>query len=767
MPIDEVNEEDFDDDIDDEKRSLTVDTTMDTIAPLTTKPGRLFRNLPELSPYEADTLQTTSRSPSDDTMIVMGSDIELQSPKTDPSLRSPSRSGSPEPPSPSCNTAEPKVIVEDDESLAVAAMICERDGNQSNVEEKIVNKLENESDEVSELSELKNYHPVVSPNDLENVNGNAQDDDTVDTVDFDWNSRSKHCNNMSINGILLEYPMMKHLEEDVEDEQDEEISISNLSTIQVAIEGVAMEESVQTQEDGYDEYMEQRPRRKFTETEEELSRSDSISILQSDLILPQDAGDSVGPAIPAIPTMPMMQAPRPMQSTYGMKLNVKPGRRYSYTPCVTRKDLHLDHSSADTTTSSGSDAHYPYDDSSCSSSSTTMSDDTDDALSDHNDIDTEEIESVTLSTISSVPVTPSGSKGTRPRSADILDELRQRKSAMDAHYIVPHRCRHTMHWCLAVVISVIAITLLVIGCRCLDRTATPSVSEYGNFGDVSRIRSQCENVTNVMVVPQESYLMEYGYIGTSTGKGEHYDGWHWVILSVINLGGMMLIYAVILAVNAVFMVFRYSYHYRNQIDPLFCWSCCPHYYKYSSPNAPKLSSVLDPNRMQLFNRGISSGITPRKREHVAGASTCGGGVGVLPVVNEEDTVSGSDIHSLVEEPVRFDLPESSSDDDAKREEEDVRSLGLDEVQPIGGDEEKDGNEEVKNVWTGGAVRSPVSLSQFAHQHKATIESIRDSMNSPKETESSVLKDTLMSLHARDESMLSTATDDTVVIRPND
>ena len=100
-------------------------TERDTV----TDPVSIFET--ETSSDEAGIALTAgTRSPSDDTMIMMGSDSELQSPKsdvddsmimfselrspskTDMDSRSPSRSGSPEPPSPPINPPSVNVMGE-------------------------------------------------------------------------------------------------------------------------------------------------------------------------------------------------------------------------------------------------------------------------------------------------------------------------------------------------------------------------------------------------------------------------------------------------------------------------------------------------------------------------------------------------------------------------------------------------------------------------------------------------------------------------------
>ena len=137
-------------------------------------------------------------------------------------------------------------------------------------------------------------------------------------------------------------------------------------------------------------------------------------------------------------------------------------------------------------------------------------------------------------------------------------------------------------------------------------------------------------------------------------------------------------------------------------------------------------------------------------------------MGVLPVVNEEDIGSGSEVYSLVEEPARCQLPLTSSDSGSD-------GIGLDSVDPIGGEEEeKKGDEE--RVVTENTVSPGLSLSQFAHQNKAVVERRLDRQQAlvdAQETASAVLKETLMSLHGRDESTLSTATDDTVIVRQDE
>ncbi len=64
---------------------------------------------------------------------------------------------------------------------------------------------------------------------------------------------------------------------------------------------------------------------------------------------------------------------------------------------------------------------------------------------------------------------------------------------------------------------------------------------------------------------------------------------------------MFILYPIILFIHALLLIYRNEYYRNYSIDPLFICKFCPTYQKYSSPNAPQLSSILDPNNVHLFN----------------------------------------------------------------------------------------------------------------------------------------------------------------------
>merc|ERR1712013_478005 len=144
---------------------------------------------------------------------------------------------------------------------------------------------------------------------------------------------------------------------------------------------------------------------------------------------------------------------------------------------------------------------------------------------------------------------------------------------------------------------------------------------------------------------------------------------------------MFFIYWAILAVNAAVLVFRHEFYLRKGVDPLFACSLCPIYQRYSSPNAPQLSAVLDPNNVHLFNHSVSPlALSPAKRETCT-ATNLNIGRG-LAVVDEEalcDELAKSEHRSdddsghisLLDEPERAALPESDDDSASNGDEQRV------------------------------------------------------------------------------------------------
>jgi len=183
--------------------------------------------------------------------------------------------------------------------------------------------------------------------------------------------------------------------------------------------------------------------------------------------------------------------------------------------------------------------------------------------------------------------------------------LPQRIAAMNAHYVIPYKYKRYISWCFALFIAVLVISLFLIGATMFDKKVKyETIPKYDQY---SFLREECKNMTD-NVVPNDLYLTEYGHQFVETVHFRYSDGAHWMVLSVISLGFMMLIYPIISFINAVMLTFRDCYYTNYGGDPLFICRFCAIYQRYSSPNASHLSSVLDPNN--LFNHKLSLFVSP-------------------------------------------------------------------------------------------------------------------------------------------------------------
>lgn len=184
---------------------------------------------------------------------------------------------------------------------------------------------------------------------------------------------------------------------------------------------------------------------------------------------------------------------------------------------------------------------------------------------------------------------------------------------------------------------------------------------------------------------------------------------------MISIGAIFLFYPLILFINAALLIFRHSYYKNYGVDPLFICGFCPIYQRYSSPNGPHLSSVLDPNNLYLFNNNISPSISPNRKQkqqmvlkqnddeetqktNVVDMNWNANKIGIAPnglsIVDEEEFYdehahdhSEESVHSMVEEPEQCMLPRSDSDDDDDDENKKGNKIDIDgkSVSDVDGD----------------------------------------------------------------------------------
>ena len=354
------------------------------------------------------------------------------------------------------------------------------------------------------------------------------------------------------------------------------------------------------------------------------------------------------------PTKSEMQAPRPMIN------RMDPSRRHSYGYCFSRTDLQIEADYDETTTSGEDEDDYQINDALESSSG-----------GEPIDVDMDDDDDVMDKMHTSI-CSPSPIKNVSNRSSDFYNELQQRKTAMDSHYIIPHQYRVYMLRYFAFFIGVLVILLIAVPSSTFDKEP-----KYINIPKTNKfffLREECQNVNHYDMDFSASYAANYGYEFVDTVHYKYHDGVHWMVLSVICIAAIFIIYPLILFLNAALLIFRHSYYKNHGIDPLFFCGFCPIYQRYSSPNAPHLSSVLDPNNLYLFNHNFSPSISPElkvRKEEKVGSAPKG-----LSVVNEEEFFDDVDDkndkestpHLMVVEPERSLLPQS---DDSNEEEMNV------------------------------------------------------------------------------------------------
>eukprot|EP00485_Elphidium_margaritaceum_P014195 CAMPEP_0202733616 /NCGR_PEP_ID=MMETSP1385-20130828/188260_1 /ASSEMBLY_ACC=CAM_ASM_000861 /TAXON_ID=933848 /ORGANISM="Elphidium margaritaceum" /LENGTH=1023 /DNA_ID=CAMNT_0049399955 /DNA_START=338 /DNA_END=3409 /DNA_ORIENTATION=- len=311
-----------------------------------------------------------------------------------------------------------------------------------------------------------------------------------------------------------------------------------------------------------------------------LSMTLTVASADFDSLLPSVASGSPSVCVP--PTQPSMSAPLPMMR-----------RRHSYGDDShnwrSRTDLQLDASGDETT--SGSDDNDALESSSGGGGGMDEAELVCSPYGAHN-------------ANSSQGSTPSPIKHVAPRSDDIYSELQQRKSAMDQHYCVSHRYRAYMLWYFGVAIAVMATFIVFAGPIALDHTrkyvSIPSYRDRYSF-----LSEACRH--NGTLNLHDAYFMRYGHeFVDTTYYARNNDAVHWLLLSVISVSAMFVVYPLMLLVLAGFMMYRYRYYQRRSVDPAFLCKCCPLYQRYSSPNAPNLTAILDPNNLYFFNHTTAS-----------------------------------------------------------------------------------------------------------------------------------------------------------------
>ena len=336
------------------------------------------------------------------------------------------------------------------------------------------------------------------------------------------------------------------------------------------------------------------PENEVEDTSINPSESDNVC----DIILPQIE-----------PSKPEMRAPKPMMmiGPNGTTSTTKPTRRHSYNYDRSRTDLQLDASGDNTTSGSGDDAN----------NDDTIHDALESSSGGDLEYDLDELESTCSETMDdSQSDVPSPIKTVRPRSSEVQNELQQRKTAMDSHYIIPHYYQAYIWWYFG--ISILIMCILIITVAQLQFDTTPKYVNNPRFDQHSFLRDECrEKHNNDSYILNEEYFLNYGYQFVETKYYSfHNDAVHWMILSVIGIATMIFIYPIGLLLWSIGLIFRYEYYKTHGVDPLFGCKCCPIYQRYSSPNAPYLSSVLDPHNLYLFNHSISPGISPNTQAKI-------------------------------------------------------------------------------------------------------------------------------------------------------
>jgi len=478
-----------------------------------------------------------------------------------------------------------------------------------------------------------------------------------------------------------------------------DMSVSKLLSIGSEADTVKLHEVATNNNNGNDHEQEDSALSKSNQYESNLTPTNDSNELSSNALSTTlnswSTQNEVVDAPQLEPTKSAMKAPRPMISNIGYNNN---RRRYT-APSISRTDLQLDASSEETTGSDDIEFDDALDTSSGGDSAEMKDDD------DYEDNTNEDAE------------LPFGGNTNGelsrdllcPRSGDVVAELQQRKTAMDAHYRLPHRLKTYMCWYFGFCIVCFVLIIIVTGPATFDKSVkyvnTPRFEKY------SFLRNECRNVSNYSVTPDEEYLMDYGYQYVDTRFYSKYtDAIHWMVLSAICIASVFVIYPLIMFVCASCMVFRYDYYTKHGIDPTFACKCCPLYYRYSSPNAPQLTSVLDPNNLYLFNHCMSPRISPtlkqsqnaRKQGKNSKPGEAGVGyqrIGLQTVtdVEEEEAVQDEQLNEKAMKVVVGDSDDTANGDEhffeenenRMREESDAHSMGREPPSPMPEEEKYD------------------------------------------------------------------------------
>ena len=368
-----------------------------------------------------------------------------------------------------------------------------------------------------------------------------------------------------------------------------------------------------------------------------------------------------------LPTKPEMKAPRPMQNM-SLKIQI-PKRRHSYNQCLSRTDLAID-ASGDETTSGSDEENFIHQALESSGSDDLDLDESMNDLFENNADDISPSPIKNMPNISTIPL----------RSCQVHDELQQRRTAMDSHYVIPHYYKSYVLWYFALFILILFVTIICIGSSTLDKSQKyVNMPRYNKHWFLRDICTENNSNSNSMYIADKEYLMSYGYQYVDTKYYSKYnDGIHWIILSVIGIGfGMIICYPLMLLFWSALLIFRDKYYKKHGIDPLFCCKFCSIHRRYSSPNAPYLSSVLDPNNLYLFNHTISPGISP----NAITASKCPQKIKLATVV----------VNECKEEKVFFSKRESMLNDSDSN-----HSMGVEPPSPINNDNDKSESSSVRN-----------------------------------------------------------------------
>ena len=234
----------------------------------------------------------------------------------------------------------------------------------------------------------------------------------------------------------------------------------------------------------------------------------------------------------------------------------------------------------------------------------------------------EEIESEPFDENNNSSQGSSPSKITNFRSSDIYNELVQRKCAMDSHYFIPNKYGIYMIYYLILSIVIFSILIIIISCKTFN--INPKYIFTPNYNNHLILSSDCDNNNDNII--DKSYLMDYGheFVNVNYNKYINYDSTHWFLLSIISIIiTIFLIYPLILFIDSYLLIFRYSYYKNNGVDPLYFFCKFINYKKlkyiqharYSSPNAPYLSSILDPNCLYYFNNNFID--SPNNKQQIA------------------------------------------------------------------------------------------------------------------------------------------------------